>query len=183
MGFGLEIDSILNVIGGVIAAIAGWLAGWLWDYYKHQKERRWEFVLQIELAPKVYSYGDVKLVDVEIRMQNRGGGAAFIKCPDPEGVENPILEVKKIPIEIRDTVISWDLLQYLFPPIEFLKDFYYPHPDEPFILEPGDIEIEHAYFTTTYNGVLVLRVSLWDQRGYRVWGETILDLRSARVEH
>jgi hypothetical protein len=179
MGSGLETDAIWNVIGGVIAAIAGWLAGWLWSYYQYWKERKWEYFLEIELTPKVYSYGDAKLVDVEIKMQNRGGGAAFIKCPDPEGVQNPILEVKKCQVETRDSVVSWDSLPYLLPPIEFLKEFYHPRPDEPYIIEPGGTAIEHVRFTTSYDGVLVLRATLWDRRGYRAWGETVLDLRKS----
>jgi hypothetical protein len=172
----LEMDVILSVIGGIIAAIAGWLAGWLWDYYKYRKERRGEYVLQIKLSPKVYNHDNLKFIDVEIKMQNSGGGAAFIKCPDPKGKENPILEVKKIPIETRDSIISWDTLPYLFPPIEFLKDFYYPRSDVPYIIEPGDTAIEHACFTTTYDGILILRASLWDQKGFRVWEQTILEM-------
>lgn len=178
----MGIDVIWSVIGGIIAAMAGWLASWLWDFYKYRKERRGEYILQIKLSPKVYYYDDnSKFVDINIKIRNSGGGAAFIKCPDTEGKQNPILEVKKVPTEVRDSVILWDALPYLFPPIEFLKDFYSTYPEKPYIIEPGDIAIEHAYFTTTYDGMLVLRVTFWDQRGYRIWEQTILDLKSLKT--
>jgi hypothetical protein len=173
----MKIDVIVSTIIGAIAAMAGWIARLLWDFYKYREMRMGEYVLQFALIPKIYYSGKFKLVDVTIRMKNIGRGAAFIKCPSIKGSQNPILEVRVVPIGPQDSVIFWDNLSPLLPSIEFLKDFYLPRTNDLYIIEPGDTAIEHACFTTSYDGILFLRLSVWDHKGYRGWDQEIVDLR------
>jgi len=175
----MKIDVIVSTIIGAIAAMAGWIARLVWDFYKYREMRMGEYALQFTLIPKIYYSGKFKLVDVTIQIKNIGRGAAFIKCPGIKESQKPILEVRVVPIGPQDSVIFLDNLSPLLPPIEFLKDFYSPHPNAPYIIEPGDTAIEHACFTTSYDGILFLRLSVWDYKGYRRWDQEIVDLRKA----
>jgi hypothetical protein len=126
----MEID-VISAIFGAILTIIGSIVHLVWNFYKYKIMRMGEYALQIKLIPTVYQVNELRLVDVMIWIKNIGKGAAFIKCPSREGEnQNPILSVRMVPAE-RDSVILWNDLQPLFPPIEFLKDFYFPHPEEP----------------------------------------------------
>lgn len=170
--------NIVTIVGGIITAIIGWIAGSLWEVYKAKKTRVGEHALQSTIIPNIYHNGKSNIVNVIIQMQNVGSGVAFIKCPDSKGHENPILEVMIVPNTLKGSVILWENLSPLFPPIEFLKEFY-SSPDKYYIVEPGNTLKEQVYFITDYDGILILRNTLWDIEGYRIWSEQLVDLRKA----
>jgi len=172
----MAVLDIISIISDVLVILA-FIGGAVWGFYKFQKMRMSESKLEIELIPVVYNNVKSKVVDVSIRLKNIGNVAIYSKVPHNQC----LLEVKAIPDGLKDSVISGNDndLPSLFPPIEFLKDFEFWYPEEPYIIEPGVTEIVHVVFSTSYDGIVLLKASFVDKDDYLYMTKKVVDLRKA----
>lgn len=173
----MEILTLMAVVRDVSLSLAA-IAGGLWAVYKFRKMRRSESKLEIELIPVVYHNVKSKVVDVSIRISNIGNVAIYCKIPHkPEC----LLEARIIPDGLNDSAVSWDdnNLSPLFQPIDFLKDFEFWYPKEPYIIEPGVTDTLHVVFSTSYDGIVLLKARFVDKDDYLYITKKVIDLRVA----
>ena len=160
-------------------AILGLLGGAGWGIWRYRKMRQGEGSLVINIVPQVYLHNESKVVDATIQIENIGQAAVTINLKLKDKGKRCVLEARNIPGDISDGIIQWDKLRDIVDPIPFLSEFESSYPEYPYEINPGDKGTEHAVFSTKYDGLVVLRVTIYDKDDNQYMEKKIIDLRKA----
>jgi|GEM_PF-1139519 hypothetical protein len=160
------ISNWLAIIRDIVVILIG-IAGLAFGFYRYWKGREAEAILQIELILEVFPLTSNNVVSIGIQIKNVGKTAAYVP---PEQVKEAICSVRKISCPNCHLRLNWEQLEQLklIEGLEYLsdKDWDLLDPEEPFIFEPGAMEVYRVFFATDYHGLVWVRAVLVDKMEY-----------------